>query len=307
MGLEYPKDEFAVPSEHKMESIKKMFTQAGYVNTYIGGQLFERRMNMAKVLKMEEEKRGMNERIQKLREQSVTTEPRLYMERADLMTDAYLKYEGSVSVPVMRALAFKHFMENKTLNINDGELIVGEKGDGPQAAPSFPELCCHTLEDMEVMNARDLISFKVTEEDLKLQEEKIIPYWEKRSVRNKILNAMTQEWKDTYAAGIFTEFMEQRGPGHTVGSENIFNKGFNEHKEDIAKAIENLDLFNDVDALDKWEQLKAMDIACDAIIVLGERYAAFAREEAAKETDPVRKEELLQIAATFNRLLQRRY
>ena len=252
---------------------------------------------MAKVLKMEEEKRGMNERIQKLREQSVTTEPRLYMERADLMTDAYLKYEGSVSIPVMRALAFKHFMENKTLNINEGELLVGEKGDGPQAAPSFPELCCHTLEDMEVMNARDLISFKVTEADLKLQEEKIIPYWEKRSVRNKILNAMTQEWKDTYAAGIFTEFMEQRGPGHTVGSENIFNKGFNEHKEDIAKAIENLDLFNDVDALDKWEQLKAMDIACDAIIVLGERYAAFAREEAAKETDPVRKEELLQIAA----------
>ena len=191
---------------------------------------------MSNTLKLEKERRGMNERIKNLREESVTAIPHIYMERADLMTDAYMEYEGSVSVPVMRALAFKHFMENKTLCINDGELIVGEKGDGPQAAPSFPELCCHTIEDMEVMNARELISFKVTEEDLELQRNKIIPFWEKRSVRNKILNAMTQEWKDAYAAGIFTEFMEQRGPGHTVGSENIFKKAL----VNIKKIFKNL-------------------------------------------------------------------
>ena len=101
--------------------------------------------------------RGMNERIKKLRTQSVNTVPHIYMERAKLMTEAYKKYEGSVSIPEMRALAFKYFMKNKTLCINDGELIVGEKGDGPQAAPTFPELCCHTLEDMHIMNDRELI------------------------------------------------------------------------------------------------------------------------------------------------------
>lgn len=69
----------------------------------------------------------MNERIKKLRRQSVDTPARIYMERADLMTDAYKMYEGSVSVPEMRALAFKYFMEHKHLCINDGELIVGEK------------------------------------------------------------------------------------------------------------------------------------------------------------------------------------
>ena len=82
--------------------------------------------------------RGMNERIKKLRAQSVNTIPSIYMERATLMTEAYKKYEGTVSVPEMRALAFKHFMENKSLCINEGELIVGEKGDRPQAAPTFP-------------------------------------------------------------------------------------------------------------------------------------------------------------------------
>jgi pyruvate formate-lyase/glycerol dehydratase family glycyl radical enzyme len=240
--------------------------------------------------------RGMNERIKKLRSQSVNTIPHIYMERSALMTEAYKKYEGSVSIPEIRALAFKHFMENKTLCINGGELIVGEKGDGPQAAPTFPELCCHTLEDMHIMNDRELICFKASEEDLKIQEEEIIPYWEKRSIRNKIINAMSDKWKACYESGIFTEFMEQRGPGHTVGSENIYVKGFLDYKNEIKEAIDKLDFLNDKEAFSKKEQLNAMDISCDAIMILGERYAEYARELASKEIDEARKKELLQIA-----------
>lgn len=242
------------------------------------------------------EARGMNARIKKLRQQSVETEPRLYMERADLMTDAYLKYEGSVSVPEMRAIAFKYFMEHKKLCINDGELIVGEKGDGPQKAPTFPELCCHTLEDMKVMNDRDLISFKVSEEDFELQKKKIIPYWKERSIRSRILRSMSEKWKDCYAAGIFTEFMEQRGPGHTVGSGKIYEKGFTDYKKDIAHELKKLDFLHDPEAFERRQQLKAMDIACDAIIILGKRYARLAAEMAEKEKDPKRKAELLQIS-----------
>ena len=242
------------------------------------------------------ELRGMNQRIQKLRLQSVTTQPRISMERASLETDAYHLYEGTVSVPELRALTFRYIMEHKTLCINDGELIVGEKGDAPQAAPTFPELCCHTLEDLQIMNDRELISFKVSPEDCDLQEKKIIPFWKKRSIREKILNAVTQEWKDCYESGIFTEFMEQRGPGHTVASENVFNKGFLTYKEEIQKAIQALDFQNDPEAMARLEQLRAMSICCDGIIILGKRYAALAREMAEKETDAVRRGELLQIA-----------
>ncbi len=242
------------------------------------------------------ESRGMNERIRKLREESTSIDPSIYIERADLFTDAYLKYDGSMSVPEMRATAFKYFMENKSLCINYGELIVGEKGDGPQKAPTFPELCCHTLEDMHVMNDRELIGFSVTEADLKLQEEKIIPYWSKRSVREKILASMTDQWKDAYGAGIFTEFMEQRGPGHTVGSTKIYEKGFLDYKAEIAEELNKIDYLKDPEALSRQEQLKGMDIACDAIIILGERYAKLAREMAESETDEKRKEELLEIA-----------
>lgn len=242
------------------------------------------------------EERGMNERIRMLRRQSENTEPRICLERAVLETEAYKKYEGSVSVPEMRALAFLHFMENRKLCISDGELIVGEKGDGPQSAPTFPELCCHTVEDMRIMNDRELISFQVTERDLKIQEEEIIPFWEKRSIRHRILSSMSEEWKACYSAGIFTEFMEQRGPGHTVGSEKIYQKGFLDYKKDIQDALDALDYAGDLQALKKREQLTAMSICCDAIMTLGRRYAALAREMAKQERDEIRRQELLQIA-----------
>ena len=240
--------------------------------------------------------RGMNDRIRRLRQESETTEPRLCMERALLVTEAYKEHEGRVSITQLRALTFKNIMENKTLQIGEGELIVGEKGSGPQSAPSFPEICCHTLEDMKVMNERDLIYFRVREEDFEAQEKTIIPFWKDRAIRDRLLSAMTPEWKRCYLAGIFTEFMEQRGPGHTVGSRIIYQRGFLDHKRDIEKAISELDYLTDSDAMQKREQLIAMSICCDAIITLGKRYAKLASELAQKETDAARKAELLQIA-----------
>ena len=159
------------------------------------------------------EERGMNERIRKLRKLSLETPAHIDMERAKSMTDTYEKYEGALSIPELRAQVLKDYFSTKTLYIGEGELIVGEKGDSPQASPTFPELCCHTMEDMQVMNDRELISFKVKEEDFEIQERIMIPYWDKRCIRNKILRQMTPEWKKAYEAGLFTEFMEQRGPG----------------------------------------------------------------------------------------------
>ena len=240
--------------------------------------------------------RGTFARTKKLREASVTTKPHISIERAVLFTEAYKKWEGSVEMPVLRALSFKHFMENRTLCINDGELIVGEKGDSAQGAPTYPEICCHTIEDMNVMNDRDIVDFSVTEEDKRIQEEIIIPFWEKRQTRRKIVNAMSPEWRRAYEAGMFTEFMEQRAPGHTVCGDIIYRKGFADLKKDIEKEIANLDFLNDVEAYDKKADLEAMAIACDAMIIYGKRYAELARKMAAETTDEQRKKDLLLIA-----------
>jgi len=241
-------------------------------------------------------KRGMNERIQRLREQSVTTPVHIDLERAKIETDFYKENDGKYSVPVMRAMTLKEYFSKKTLYFGDDELILGEKGKNPQASPTFPELCCHSEEDMKVMSERKLVSFHTTEEDRKLQAAEIIPFWKGRTIREKLLSRMTPEWHDCYEAGIFTEFMEQRGPGHTCGGEQVFTTGYLDYKEKIKKAMDALDWMNDPEASDKMEELKAMDICCDAVIILGERYHEMAVEKAAAETDPKRKAELEQIA-----------
>ncbi|WP_278682877.1 trans-4-hydroxy-L-proline dehydratase [Paraclostridium bifermentans] len=240
--------------------------------------------------------RGSFERTKKLRKQSTETQPFITIERARLMTEGYKKYEGSVEIPVLRALAFKHYMENRTLCINDGELIVGEKGDSPQSTPTYPELCCHTMEDLDIMDKRDIISFKVSDDVKKIHEDEIIPFWKNRQIRQKIVNSMEQEWLDCYENGVFTEFMEQRAPGHTVCGGTIYKKGFLDLKKEIEVEISKLDFVNDKEAYDKKAQLEGMAIACDALIIYGKRYSEYAKQLAEKETDADKKKDLLTIA-----------
>jgi len=238
----------------------------------------------------------VTERVKKLRQRSIDAVPSLSIERALIVTDVYKEFEGKVSIPMLRAYAFKALCERKTVVIYDGELIVGEKGDKAKAAPTYPELCCHTIDDFNVINSRKKVFFKVDDKTLKAQEEIVIPYWKGKSIRDKLFDNVTDEWRSCYEAGIYTEFMEQRAPGHTVCDGKIYQKGFLDFKNDIEKELTKIDYINDTDAFDKREELKAMAICCDAVITLASRYADEAERLAAVELDTARKEELLEIA-----------
>lgn len=246
---------------------------------------------------MKKMQRGSTERIRRLREISDHLSiPCVSMERAVLLTEAYKKYEGKVSAPILRGLSFKHIMENRTLYIEKGALIIGEKGHKPWAAPTFPELCCHSLADFDNMNNREKVFFKVTEEDKKIQEEVIIPYWKDRALMTRMNVILPQEWHNLFQAGLFTEFLMQRGPGHTVADGKIYHKGYSDFIKDIEDAIESLDYNNDLDALNKREELEGMKLVCEGMIIFGERYAAKARVLAENETDPIWRKELLELA-----------
>ena len=245
---------------------------------------------------MTELRRGVKERVKRLREASETITPSLSIERAVLVTGTYKKYEGKVSTPVLRAMVFKELMEKKSVCINEGELIVGERGPGPQETPTYPELCCHTIEDLAVIAERKKISFTVSEEIKEIQQRQIIPFWQGKSMRDKIFTQMTPLWHDCYEAGIFTEFMEQRAPGHTVAGDKIYQYGMNDLKVKIEEKIADLDFINDPEAFEKEEELKAMAICADALITFAQRYAEKARLLARSEKDPARRLELEEIA-----------
>lgn len=245
---------------------------------------------------------AITERVARLRQQSLEARPVLSTERAELITEFYRQNTALMSAPMRRALAFRYLMEHKTIYIGDGELIVGEKGPAPKATPTYPELCCHSLADLDILNSREKIPFIVTPEARRIYEESIIPFWRGKTMRELIFQEMTAEWKAAYEAGIFTEFMEQRSPGHTVLDDKIYRKGMLDFKADIERSLANLDYLHDPDAYDKQEQLKAMAVCADALIRFAERHAEKARALAAQEQDPRRKQELERIAEVCSRV-----
>jgi len=245
---------------------------------------------------------SMTERVKKLRQQSLDTVETLSSERAELLTEFYQQNSELLSMPVQRALAFRYLMEHKTICINEGELIIGEKGPAPKAAPTYPELCCHSLEDLDILDRREKISFKVSAKTRQTYQEKVIPFWKGRSMRELIFREMTPEWLAAYEAGIFTEFMEQRAPGHTVLDDKIYHKGMLDFQVEIDERLAALDYLHDTEAYQKQEQLKAMRIAAGALICFAERHAELARELAMQEKDIQRKDELLRIAEVCMRV-----
>ncbi|NLD97832.1 MAG: glycyl radical protein, partial [Synergistaceae bacterium] len=228
--------------------------------------------------------------------ESFETYPSISIERARLTTDFYRANEGKYPVPVMRALNFKNLCEQKTLYIGKDELIVGERGPAPKAVSTFPELNCHTARDLEILNTRPMTGYRVHEDDIRIYTEEVVPYWTGRTLRDRIFSNLPEEWLALYEAGCFTEFMEQRAPGHTALDGTIYSTGLLDMKKKIASARERLDWINDPHATEKDEELQAMDIACDAAIIFARRHADLAEEMAASEKDFVRKAELLKIA-----------
>ncbi|MCP4604229.1 MAG: glycyl radical protein [Proteobacteria bacterium] len=247
----------------------------------------------------------MNDRVKRLREQSLKSKPTISAERAELLTDFYKENQGKHSTPVQRALSFKYLCEHKTIYIGTDELIVGERGPAPKATPTYPELTCHSLEDLSLLSKREKTSYHVSSEVMGIYEGKIIPYWRGRNLRDLIMKAVSPKWVEAYKAGIFTEFMEQRAPGHTVADGKIYERGMLDFKEDIALALEKLDESIDPFAQHKRDQLKAMDIAAEAMILFARRHAELAQKMATNEPNPIRQKELKKISTNCLRVPKR--
>lgn len=239
----------------------------------------------------------------RLREQSLNATETITAERAQLITRFYSSREAQgLSAPVLRARAFEYLLRNKAICINEGELIVGERGPAPKATPTYPEISLHSLQDLDILDGREKVYFRVSDEVRKIYSEEIIPFWKGRSNRDRIMERMTPEWLAAYKAGIFTEFQEQRAPGHTVLGYKMFHTGFLDLKNEIAGAVAALDFRNDPHAYERNEELKAMEIACDAIIMYAGRHAEKLESMAGEEKDEARIAELREMAAVCRRV-----
>jgi trans-4-hydroxy-L-proline dehydratase len=239
----------------------------------------------------------MNERISKLRTQSAQTRPSISSERARLVTAFYKSEEAAhESIPVQRALCFRYLLLNKTICINPGELIVGERGHEPQATPTYPEICLHSLDDLDVLHTREKIPFLCDKQTKQDYQNEIIPFWEGNTIRDKMFRELPPQWHKAYKAGVFTEFMEQRPPGHTVLDDKIYHKGMIDFIADIDSVLQSLPLNSNNVGNDRAAELKAMRISATALIQFADRHANALDELALNEANAVRRMELKKMA-----------
>ena len=219
-------------------------------------------------IKYPENDGGMNERIKRLRQQSIEMPTTLSIERALIETEFYRKNYGTMPTPVLRARNFYEICQKKTLYIGDDELIVGERGPLPKAVPTFPELTCHSVEDLHTLNGRELQRYTISQEDIDTYAREVIPYWEGRTQRERIFSHVSKEWEEAYHAGVFTEFMEQRAGGHTAMDGKMYQRGLLDCKALIAQTLNELDFINDPEATDKQKTLPVLIVIHDLHPVL---------------------------------------
>ena len=239
----------------------------------------------------------MTPRIANLRRQSLDAQPAVSAERALLVTEYYQSEAGrQLSPALQRAGAFAHIMANKQIWIGEGELIVGERGPLPKATPTYPEVCLHTLENLEILDRRERTPYRVDDATRSAHAQTIIPFWQGRTMRERIFEHMHADWRTAYAAGMFTEFQEQRSPGHTVLGGRLFGEGFEDILKRIAQIRDGLDFVDDPQALDKLEALRAMTVCAEAVICWAQRYAHRLESEAGQCADTARRAELARMA-----------
>ncbi len=222
----------------------------------------------------------MNERVGRLREASCRAPVSVSAERARLITEFYKENLGKYPAPILRARAFAHLCQHQTIYIGEDELIVGERGPAPKVTPTFPELTCHSTEDLHILRTREKTPYQVSDADIEIYRREIIPFWRGRTMRERIFDRLPRAWHDAYAAGVFTEFMEQRAPGHTTLDGKLYRAGLRDFQRRIADRLSALQAAWDPAVGRKRDQLEAMQIACEAVIAFALRHAELADQMA---------------------------
>ncbi len=238
---------------------------------------------------------NITERITRLREELLSIRPTVCTERARIYTEIYRENE-SLPVITKRALALEKTLAGMSIYIEEGSLLAGNQSSGPRAAPIFPEYVVAWIQkELDEIDKRPGDAFFVTEEQKKELRE-ICRWWEGKTLLERGYSLMTPLNRDIHEAGIIrAEGNLTSGDAHiAVNFDKILEKGLRYYIEEIGTKARSLDR-NDPDYSGKRDFYLALGIGIKAFSRFIARYESLAGELSEKETDPVRKMELLRI------------
>ena len=137
----------------------------------------------------------MNDRVTRLRHESFETPVTLDHERAAIVTAVYREHQGRLTTPMLRATTLYELCRRKSLYIGADELIVGERGPRPKCVGTYPEVTCHSLDDLEVLDGRAQNPYRVSDECRQVFHDEVIPFWQGRTMREFVVERMAAEWR----------------------------------------------------------------------------------------------------------------
>ncbi len=235
-------------------------------------------------------------RIQKLREQVLDAQPSVCTERAKIITQAYKKYQDQPIV-LRRALALKEILQDMSIHILEGELIVGNHSSALRAAPIFPEYSMDwVIKELDEFEKRPGDKYTISrqaKEDLR----SIYPFWENSTLIKYGLAMFPEESLSAYENGVIrAEGNLTSGDGHLAPDYNkLLTLGMSGVKAAALKKLASLDV-SDADQLRQSAFLRAVVITLDAVIAFAGRFSALAKQTAMQEKDAARRQELLDIS-----------
>lgn len=230
--------------------------------------------------------------------------PQLCIERGYWLTRSYMETEADSHI-IRRAKGFAKVMENMTVVIDEGELVVGRTTSKYRGGMLVPEIQWEWyIKEIEALSTRDWNRMAPIPDEEKKQMREFLPYWKGLCTYDKWQAAMPREVLGRFNNVFLGNTSSLAGIhlGHViVDYEKVLKKGLIAIKEEVAEKLKGVDLI-DVEDFHKYQFYKSVNTTIDAVMNFAARYAQLAREMAEKEAFPARKAELLRIAEVCTRV-----
>ena len=239
---------------------------------------------------------GITERIARLKEKIISARSTICTERAGIYTRAYRMHEGQ-PVILKRAYALEKTLNEMTLYIDDGELIVGNQSSALRAAPIFPEYVTSWLiNELDEFDKRPGDAFFVTEGQKKELRE-LCKWWEGKTLIEKGFSLMSPLNREIHDSGIIrAEGNLTSGDAHiAVNSEKLLRIGLSGYLKELELA-EKSTVNSDKDLSRKKDFYRALRIGIESFQTFIRRFEKLASELSRSEADNTRRAELERIS-----------
>jgi formate C-acetyltransferase len=235
-------------------------------------------------------------------ERNRNTRPEVHPYRAVAVTRSYQETEGE-PIAIRRGKMLYRVLAEQPVTIQTDELIVGMKTPTPRGSPVYPEINCAWIErDLDQLATRRDTPFYVSDETKRILRQEVFPYWRNRQIADRINARVPPEIWRADERGVIYNYFRSRTIGHFQAAyDKVLAKGLEGIIADVERSLERLD-GQAADFPAKRQFLESVIMACRGAILFAGRYAAETRRLAGMEVDPVRRAELVQIAATLERV-----